>query len=149
MNEAEYRFPLFIDLNGKKCVVIGGGKIALRRIGVLLDFGADVTVIAPACESVPEDVTFLKRPYQPGDLTGAFLAVAATNDREVNHQVGLEARQNGIFVSVADRKEESTFFFPAICKGNGLVAGVVSHGEEHKKTAAAAREIRKVLEELA
>ena len=77
------------------------------------------------------------------------MAVAATNDREVNHQVGLEARQSGIFVSVADRKEESTFFFPAICKGNGLVAGVVSRGAEHKKTAAAAREIRKILEELA
>lgn len=149
MNEAAYRFPLFIDLSGKKCVVIGGGKIALRRIGVLLSFGADVTVIAPTCEAVPEGVTFLKRTYQPGDLAGAFLAVAATNDREVNRQVGLEAGKSGIFVSVADRKEESTFFFPAICTGNGLVAGVVSRGEEHKKTAAAAREIRKVLEELA
>lgn len=149
MDCSAYRFPLFIDLNGKKAVVVGGGKIALRRVGVLLDFGADVTIIAPDCAAVPEGAAFLQRPYQAGDLDGAFLAVAATDNREVNRQVGLEAAQRGILVSVADRKEESTFFFPAICTGSGLVAGVVSGGEEHKKTAAAAREIRKVLEALA
>lgn len=143
-----YRFPLFIDLNGKKAVIVGGGKIALRRAGVLLSFGAEVTIIAPECESVPEGAIFHQRPYEKGDLTGAFLAVAATNCREVNQQVGQEAKATGILVSVADRKEESTFFFPAICTGSGLVAGVVSQGEEHKKTAAAARKIRTVLEEL-
>jgi len=148
MDLSAYRFPLFLDLKGKKAVIIGGGKIALRRAGVLLSFGAEVTIIAPECEAVPEGAAFLQRPYKPGDLTGAFLAVAATNCREVNFQVGQEAKKAGIFVSVADRKEESTFFFPAICTGSGLVAGVVSQGEEHKKTAAAARKIRTVLEEL-
>ena len=148
MDHMGYRFPLFIDLSGKKAVVIGGGTIALRRVNVLLSFGAQVTIIAPECSDVPKGVVFLKRPYQPGDLAGAFLAVAATDCRAVNHQVGQEANAAGIFVSVADRKEESTLFFPAICTGNGLVAGVVSQGEEHKKTAAAARKIRTVLEEF-
>lgn len=148
MDLSAYRFPLFLDLNGKKAVIVGGGKIALRRAGVLLSFGADVTIIAPECKAVPEGAAFLQRPYEPGDLTGAFLAVAATNCREVNFQAGQEAKKAGIFVSVADRKEESTFFFPAICAGGGLVSGVVSQGEEHKKTAAAARKIRTVLEEL-
>lgn len=143
-----YKFPLFLDLNGKKAVVVGGGKIALRRAGVLLSFGAAVTLIAPECEAVPEGARFCRRPYQPGDLAGAFLAVAATNCREVNRRVGQEAKAAGIFVSVADRKEESTFFFPAICTGSGLVCGVVSQGEEHKKTAVAARRVRAVLEEL-
>ena len=148
MDLSAYRFPLFIDLKGKKAVIVGGGKIALRRAGVLLSFGADVTIIAPVCEAVPEGVTFLQRSYEQGDLAGAFLAVAATNSREVNFQVGQDANAAGILVSVADRKEESNFFFPAICAGSGLVAGVVSQGEEHKKTAAAARKIRTVLEEL-
>lgn len=148
MDCTEYRFPLFIDLTGKKAVIIGGGKIALRRAGVLLSFGAEVTIIAPECEAVPQGAAFFQRPYEPGDLAGAFLAVAATDRREVNFQVGQEAKAAGIFISVADRKEESTFFFPAICTGNGLVSGVVSRGEEHKKTAAAARKIRTVLEEL-
>lgn len=148
MDLSAYRFPLFLDLNGKKAVIVGGGKIALRRAGVLLSFGADVTIIAPECEAAPEGAAFFQRPYEPGDLAGAFLAVAATNCREINFQVGQEAKATGILVSVADRKEESTFFFPAICTGSGLVAGVVSQGEEHKKTAAAARKIRTVLEEL-
>ena len=148
MDLSAYRFPLFLDLNGKKAVIVGGGKIALRRAGVLLSFGAEVIIIAPECESVPEGAFFYQRPYEKGDLAGAFLAVAATDCREVNQQVGQEAKATGILVSVADRKEESTFFFPAICTGSGLVAGVVSQGEEHKKTAAAARKIRTVLEEL-
>ena len=148
MDLSAYRFPLFLDLKGKKAVIVGGGKIALRRAGVLLSFGADVTIIAPECEAAPEGAAFFQRPYEPGDLAGAFLAVAATNCREINFQVGQEAKATGILVSVADRKEESTFFFPAICTGSGLVAGVVSQGEEHKKTAVAARRVRAVLEEL-
>lgn len=143
-----YRFPLFIDLNGKNAVIIGGGKIALRRAGVLLSFGAKVTIIAPECEAVPEGAVFYQRRYQQGDLADAFIAVAATNDREINRLVGLEAAECGIPVSVADCKEESSFYFPAICTGNGLVAGIVSGGEEHHKTAAAARAVRTVLEEL-
>ena len=90
MDLSAYRFPLFLDLKGKKAVIVGGGKIALRRAGVLLSFGADVTIIAPECEAVPEGSSFLQRPYESGDLTGAFLAVAATNCREVNFQVGQE-----------------------------------------------------------
>ncbi len=148
MDYTAYRFPLFIDLNGKKIVIVGGGTIALRRAQICLAFGAAVTIIAPECSAVPEGAVFLKRMYQPGDLAGAFLAVAATNCREVNRQVGQEAKQAGIFVSVADQKEESSFFFPAICTGSGLVAGVVSQGSEHKKTAAAAEKIRTVLEGL-
>lgn len=148
MDTCPFRFPLFVDLNGKKAVVVGGGTIALRRIAVLHDFGAEVTVIAPVCGELPYGVTLLKRPYRLGDLEGAFLAVAATDDREVNFQVGQEAKEKNIPVSVADRKEESTFFFPAVCKGEELIAGVVSTGAHHKKTAAAAAAIRKTLEEL-
>lgn len=148
MNLEEYRFPLFIDLHGRRVVVVGGGNIALRRVQVLCSFGADVTVIAPECGKLPEGVTYFQRKYESGDLSGAFLAVAATNDRAVNHQVGQEAARDGIFISVADCKEESTFYFPAICAGNGLVSGVVSKGDAHRKTAQAARAIRAVLEEM-
>ena len=148
MDCTAYRFPLFIDLHGKKAVIVGGGKIALRRAEVCLAFGAEVTIIAPECEAVPQGAAFLQRPYEEGDLQGAFLAVAATNRREVNAQVGREARDAGIFVSVADRKEESTFFFPAVCTGENLVAGVIGRGDDHARTARAARAIRSALEGL-
>ena len=140
-------FPLFVDLAGRPCVIVGGGAIAERRAAVLTRFGAAVTVIAPTWAGTVPGVDWQARPYAPGDLEGAFLAVAATDDRQVNRQVGEDAARAGIFVSVADRKEESTFFFPALCTGGGLVAGVVSQGEEHKKTVEAAQAIRRVLEE--
>ena len=146
--EENLRFPLFVDLHGKKAVVVGGGKIALRRVKGLRDFGADVTVIAPQLAQPMEGITHLCRSYEPGDLTGAFLAVAATNDRDVNRAVGEEARAQSIPVSVADRAEECSFYFPAICTGGGLVAGVVSDGSSHRRTARAAQEIRTVLETL-
>ena len=141
-------FPMFIDLTGKKALVIGGGNIALRRANVLLAFGAEVTIIAPECSQVPEGAAYLPREYRPGDLEGAAIAVAATNVREVNRQVGLDAKALGIPVTVADRQEECSFFFPAVCVGSNLVAGVVSDGSDHKKTARAARAIRSVLEDL-
>ena len=143
-----FRFPLFIDLQGKKTVIVGGGKVALRRAQVLMQFGAEITLIAPQCSQVPDGATFLQRPYTPGDLEGAALAVAATDYREVNHQVFEEAQKAGIFISVCDSPEESSFFFPAVCQGGGLIAGVVSGGHEHHKTAEAAKKIRSVLEEL-
>ena len=146
--EQPLRFPLFLDLTGKKVVLVGGGTIAARRIGTLRLFGCEIVVIAPELKAKAEDLTWLQRPYEPGDLEGAFLAIAATGDREVNRQVGEEARRLGIPVSVADCEAECSFYFPAICTGEGLVAGVVSSGKDHHKTARAAREIRKVLEEL-
>ena len=81
-------------------------------------------------------------------MEGAALAIAATNDRSVNRRVGEDAKALGIPVSVADCEAECSFYFPAICVGDGLVAGVVSEGKDHHRTARAAKAIRKVLEEL-
>ena len=142
------RFPLFIDLRGKKCVVVGGGTVANRRAGVLRSFGADVTVVAPTWKGDEDAVEWIPRLYQTGDLEGAALAVSATDDREINRQVGEDARAMGIPVSVSDRMEECTFFFPAVCMGDGLTAGVVSDGAGHKRTAEAAKAIRRTLEDM-
>lgn len=140
------RFPLFVSLAGKKCVVFGAGKIAARRVEVLRHFGATVTVVAP--DSPAGIVVDQVRGYEKSDLSGAFLAVAATNDREVNHRIAADCAASHIPCSVADCAAESTFFFPAICEGGGLMAGVVSDGTAHGKTAAAAKRIRAVLEEM-
>lgn len=144
------RFPLFVDLSGKQAVLVGGGAVSARRAAVLLRFGAAVTVVAPELNApFPDGVTYLSRPYAPGDLQGAFLAVAATDDRAVNRAVGEEARRRGIPVSVADCPEECTFFFPAVCEGEELIAGVISkNGADHRATAAGAKAIRRTLEEL-
>lgn len=148
LTQRNMRFPLFIDLKDKKVVLIGGGTIAARRIGTLRLFGCRITVISPELKCSDEGITWLQRPYAPGDLEGAAIAVAATNDRDVNHAVWEEATAKEVPVSVADREEECSFYFPAICTGENLIAGVVSTGKDHHRTARAAREIRKVLEEL-
>lgn len=141
-------FPLFTDLSGKRAVIVGGGAIGLRRAEVLVRFGADVTVISPEMKRAMQEVNHIERIYEKGDLRGAFLAIAATDDREVNRAVGIEAGMLGIPVSVADCSGECTFYFPAICEGDGLIAGVVSDGINHRKTARAAREIREVLSKM-
>ena len=139
------RFPLFVSLAGKKCAVFGAGSIAARRVAVLRQFGAEVSVIAPE-DRAGIGLTH-RRGYEKSDLSGVFLAVAATDVREVNRRIAADCAACGIPCSVADSAAESTFFFPAVCLGGGLSAGVVSHGTAHRKTAAAARRIRAVLEE--
>ena len=142
------KFPLFVDLTGKKVVLVGGGTIASRRIATLRLFGCEIEVIAPELKCSPEGIVWKQREYAPGDLEGAYLAVAATGSREVNHQVGLDAGRLGIPVSVADCEGECTFYFPAVCAGENLIAGVVSGGKDHHRTARAAKAIRRALEEL-
>jgi len=142
------RFPLFVDLTDKSVVIVGGGVIASRRISVLRQFGCRITVIAPTLNSKPDGITWLQRPYRSGDLLGAFLAIAATDDRAVNRQVGEEARALQIPVSVADCEAECTFYFPAICTGSNLIAGLVSTDGDHHQTVRAAKAVRRVLEEL-
>lgn len=142
------KFPLFIDLTGKKVVLVGGGTIAARRIATLRLFGCEIEVIAPELKCSAEGLIWKQRCYRTGDLEGACLAIAATDSREVNHQIGVDAGNLGILVSVADCEEECTFYFPAICTGENLIAGVVSGGKDHHKTARAAKAIRRALEEL-
>lgn len=148
-DQAAPRFPLFIDLRGKKCVVVGGGTVAVRRVGVLRTFGADITVISPEWKGREAPPHWLQRPYEVGDLQGAAIAIAATNDREVNHRVGEDANKMRIPVSVADAQEECSFFFPAVCLGDGMVAGLVSDGIGHRRTTEVARAIRDTMEEFA
>lgn len=140
------RFPLFVDLTGRTAVVIGGGTVGLRRAAVLRRFGAAVTVISPVLAHDVEGIRHIARGYEPGDLSGAYLAVAASSDPAVNAAAGREARQLGIFFNRSDCREECGFFFPAICEGEGVVAGLAGDGSDHRKTARIAGEIRKILE---
>ena len=139
------RFPLFIDLTGRTAVVIGGRRVGLRRAEVLRRFGADVTVIAPALAAPLVGVRHIPRRYRPGDLDGAFLVVAATDDGAVNAAVGREARALGALFNRSDCPADCDFFFPAVCEGEGLVAGIVGDGSDHRKIAEIAREVRKVV----
>lgn len=145
------RFPLFIDLNGAEALVVGAGAVAARRAGMLVRFGARVRIVAPVAASEThelierENIRWERREYNAADLEGVTLAVAATDQREVNRRIGKDARKRRIPVSVADRREECTFYFPALAQAGNLMAGLVSDNGDHQLVAEAAKAIRETL----
>ena len=140
------RFPLFVDLTGKPCLVVGCGKIGAHRAEVLLRYGAEVTVIAPE-GTAPEGAKHIRRTFCEQDVQGMFLVTAATQDRAVNHAVTQACDKRNIWISTADAQEECSFFFPAVRTGEKLSVGLVSDGSDHKRTARTARAIETILEE--
>jgi len=153
MAERRTFLPLFIDMNGRKALVAGGGNVAERRVKVLAAFGADITVISPETTEYIEHAyssnTFrlLKRKYKEGDIAAMmpFLVIAATDEREVNRNIMTEAKNLNILVSVADCREECTFYFPAIAENGDYVAGLVSKDGNHSGVKQTAEKIRKAL----
>jgi uroporphyrin-III C-methyltransferase/precorrin-2 dehydrogenase/sirohydrochlorin ferrochelatase len=113
-------FAAFLDLRGKPGVVVGGGAIAAGKVETLLRSGVKVTVVAPdLCARLAELVTlgairYEPRRFQPGDVMGAEIAIAATDDASVNEAVANAARSQRIPVNVADDAARSTFIMPAL-----------------------------------
>jgi len=146
-------FPLFIDLSGKKVLIIGGGNVAERRVKTLVSFGADITVISPIITeyiehaSVSNLIHLLRRHYEDGDIAAInpFLVIAATNDRQVNHNIMTEAKKLNIHISVADRRDDSTFNFPAIAENENYIAGLISKNGDHAGVKQMAQKLRGVI----
>jgi len=127
-------FPLFIDLQDKLCVVVGGGRVATRKVGSLAGFGAKIKVVSPKLTEQLEEleskkiIEVVKRGYHEGDLKEAFMAIAATSDKELNEKIYEYAVQHNIFVDVADCPQRCTFIFPAIVRRGDLIVGISSSG---------------------
>jgi precorrin-2 dehydrogenase / sirohydrochlorin ferrochelatase len=138
-------YPVFLDVDGKKCVVVGGGQVARRKVETLLENGAKVVVISP--ELCPElvankQITVKKRNYLPGDLAGAFLAVVATDSRETNHRAADECRASGVLVNVVDDTEYCDFILPSVVQRGDIAIAISTGG----KSPALARKLRTRLE---
>lgn len=137
-------YPIFLDLNGKRCVVVGGGEVANRKARKLLQARAEVVVISPQVRPEIESmaVEVRRRPYERGDLEGAYLAFTATDSREVNSAVAREARERGVFINVADEPSEGSFALPSTLRRGGLQVAVSTGGA----SPTLARSIREELE---
>ena len=97
------KFPLFIDIEGKNVLVVGGGNIGMRRAKILADFGANVTVISETIKNINgNNIKYINRKFEDSDIDNSFIVVAATNDRQVNHRIYQLCKNKNIFVSVAD-----------------------------------------------
>jgi uroporphyrin-III C-methyltransferase/precorrin-2 dehydrogenase/sirohydrochlorin ferrochelatase len=138
----ENAYLVGVRLAGKKVVVVGGGTVAQRRLGLLIANDADIHVIAraatPAVEAMgdgSDNVTLTLRDYRDGDLDGAWYAIAATDDPEVNAAIIDEADRRRIFCVRADVAREGTAVTPASFDYAGLSVGVLAGGE-HRRSAA-------------
>mgnify|MGYP000008752934 CR=1 FL=1 len=142
-------FPIFIEIEKQKCLVIGGGKVALRKIETLLRYGAQVQVISrEVCEEIsgllsPECIR-LGEPEE-ADMSGAVLVIAATGSRQVNHRAAVYCRENGIPVNVADAPEECSFFFPAVVKKGDISVGINTGGKSPSVSSQVRRDIEKAV----
>lgn len=142
-------YPVYLNLNGKKCMVFGGGQIAEDKVAKLRNAGAQVSIISPTVTPDLEawaqrgDFEWQSREYRTGDLQGAFLGIAATNKRQVNNEIFQEAEQLGILMNVVDYPEECTFIAPSIVQ-RGQVTIAISTGGA---SPALARKLRETLSE--
>jgi siroheme synthase-like protein len=147
-NQVPPYYPIFLNIRGKRCVVVGGGPVALRKVKALLEHEANVEVISP--ELCPElsqlaksrAIQVLQKNYNGGDLQGAFIAIAATDDGEINNKVAEEARAKGVLVNVVDDSEHSDFIVPSQLRRGDITIAVSTAG----KSPALARKIRTRLE---
>lgn len=147
-------FPIFIDLKGKRILVIGGGRIAERRVRTLLLFADETEVIAPsftegllALAAEDPGLRLVKKEYSTEDLEGAYMVLSCTDRKELNYRISSECRERGILVNNCADKRDCDFYFPGIAAKGSVVAGVSASGENHGKAAEITKKIRAVLEE--
>jgi siroheme synthase-like protein len=110
-------YPVQVVLEGRKCVVVGGGRVAARKVEALRRAGAEVHVISPVFDDelqARQDIARHTGPYQPSVLTGAILVMICTDDRGVNAAAAADARAAGALVNVADDPEHCDFYVPAV-----------------------------------
>ena len=139
-------YPICLDINGKKCTVVGGGKVAYRRAASLVAAGAQVTVISPSfCDEMAtlDAVTRKDKCFEDDDLADSFLAFAATDDRDVNERVAAAAKARGLLVNVADDPPHCSFIVPATLTRGPLTVSISTSGV----SPALAGRLRRALEE--
>ena len=141
-------YPILLNISGKKCVVVGGGQVALRKVTTLLEHGASVEVISPdLCSELSQlaesgEIRVLQRSYRAGDLQDAVIAIAATNDSNTNLEVVKEARRKAVLVNVVDDAESSDFIVPSYMRRGDVTIAISTGG----RSPALARKIRNRLE---
>lgn len=124
-------FPMMINLNERPCLVVGGGMVAFRKVRVLRDFGAKVTVTAlSVCKEIEEisDIYISRKKFERDDVKGMVLVVAATDNHEENRAISRLCRAEGILVNAVDEPQDCDFIFPSYRKEGDVVAAFSSGG---------------------
>jgi uroporphyrin-III C-methyltransferase/precorrin-2 dehydrogenase/sirohydrochlorin ferrochelatase len=130
-----FRYPVALEVANRRCIVIGGGKIATHKARELVEAGAHVTVVAGAFSAELEEmaqggaVDLTRRPYRTGDLEGAFIAIAATDDGGVNAEVYRDGRSRNVLVNCVDDIEHCDFAAPSVIRRGDLMVTISTGGK--------------------
>jgi len=141
-------YPVHLDINNRKVLVVGGGGVGTRKVRTLLACGARVTVVSLEASRQLNDlatsgeIKLAERSYQSNDLSGMFLVIGATNDEELNRQISSDADRLNTLCNIADRPEVCNFILPSIVHRDDLVITISTSG----KSPALAKKLRKALE---
>ena len=141
-------YPVYLNLRGRRCVIVGGGAVAEGKIGRLLDSGAQICVVSPdatpGIRQFVDDgaVRWEQREYRAGDLEGAFIAIAATNLREVNRRIFEEAEERGVMLNAVDDPPNCSFIAPSIVQRGPVTLAISTGGV----SPALARKLRESLQ---
>ena len=141
-------YPVYLNLRGRRCAIIGGGAVAEGKIGRLLDSGAQICVVSPdatpGIRQFVDDgaVRWEQREYRAGDLEGTFIAIAATNLREVNRRIFEEAEERGVMLNAVDDPPNCSFIAPSIVQRGPVTLAISTGGV----SPALARKLRESLQ---
>jgi precorrin-2 dehydrogenase/sirohydrochlorin ferrochelatase len=142
-------FPMFVKLDGRRCLVIGAGSVGEAKIESLLATAASVRVVAPQATSKVREwarggrIEWHAREYAPADLAGVFLVIAATSSRALHDEIYAEAKSRGVLCNTVDEPERCDFYFPAVVRRGDLQIAISTGG----LSPALAQRLRKELEE--
>ncbi len=141
-------YPVHLDIQNRKVLVVGGGSVGTRKVKTLLDCGARVTVVSPEVSrqlrelAASGDIILAERSYQSEDLTGVFVVIVATDDETLNQQISSDADRLNTLCNIADRPEVCNFILPSIVQRDDLVITISTSGQ----SPALAKKLRKTLE---
>jgi siroheme synthase-like protein len=148
MNTDKQRwYPIFLDLKDRPVLVVGAGRVALRKTKGVLEAGARVTVVAPRHEREFEKlpVKLVERQFRASDLAGAALVFAATDDRLTNHRIAIVAKGRGILANIADSAEECGFIVPARVTRGDIQIAISTAGRNPRLSAELRRKLESIL----
>ena len=127
-------YPIHVNIEGKKCLVVGGGKTAERKVNTLVHYGGKVVVISPTATqrikslAKTEKVVWHKRRYRGADLSGVFLVFCATDSAGLNREISGEAQKRGILVNVVDSLKNCDFISPSLIERGHLKVSISTEG---------------------
>ncbi len=127
-------YPINLNIKGRRCVVIGGGRVAERKVRNLLRYGGRVRMVSPDLTDLLSrwvrqgKLDYTRSKYRSSHLKGAFLVYATTSDRKVNEEIAGDASRRKLLVNVADSATESTFILPAVLRKKGVSIAVSTDG---------------------